>query len=180
MRCWFSLALAIFIANAASPVLACETEPDLVRLPGETADAFEARLEKTHADQWVIRRYLRESKARENASTIYVARVVASNRGKATPNKAPALPRVTVQPLHSIRGSLPPVRKTLAHTNWASCGNYGDGDAAWASVGEIVLVFEGLPRSEQRPNGIDSLLASDLRTFELLDPLYQYGSENPF
>jgi len=41
-------------------------------------------------------------------------------------------------------------------------------------------VFEGLPKSEARPNGIDSIRTTDARTFELLDPFYQqFGNKNP-
>ena len=177
---WHFLTVAALAASVASSALACETEPSLARLPGETSEALEARLDKTHEDQWVIRRYQRETYAFENASAVYIARVVASDRGKSVPGQAPSLPRAVVQPLHAVKGRLPARNKTLVQTNWASCGNYGDGDAASAPVGEIVFVFEGLKRLEQRPNGIDSIRAANARTFELLDPLYQFGSEHPF
>lgn len=177
---WRSLIVVLLAATAASPALACETEPSLVRLPGETAEAFEARNQKTQADQWVIRKYWRESFAYKHASAVYIARVVTSDRPKSAPGQAPPLDHVTVKFLHAVRGRMPATERKLEVTARASCGNYGDGDAASASVGEIVFVFEGLSKSEQRPNGIDSILAADARTYELLDPLYEFGSEHSF
>ena len=84
-----------------------------------------------------------------------------------------------MQPLGSIKGDLPKQNRKLAMTGQTSCGNRGDGDAAAASIGTLVVVFEGLPKSEWRPNGMDSIRATDARTFELLDPLYAYGKPIP-
>ena len=175
-----SLNTVVFAAMAASPALACETEPSLVRLPGETAEALETRLDKTHEDQWVIRRYWRESSDYEHAPIVYIARVLVSDRSPTAPGGALIFPRAVVQPIYPIKGRLPTASKTLVQTNLSSCGAYGDGDAASAPVGEIVFVFEGLTKLAQRPNGIDSIRAADARTFELLDPLYQFGSAHPF
>lgn len=168
----------MFALVAASPVRACETEPDLVRLAGETNDAFEARLDKTHADQWVIRRYVRESSDVEKAPTIYIARVVEADLADKSSDRM-TMPWAVVQPLRAIKGSLPPSTRRLSVTALWSCGPYGDGDAALSPVGTIVFVFEGLPKSDARPNGIDSIRATDARTFELLDPYYQFATRKP-
>lgn len=166
------------LAGTATPVFACETEPDLVRLPGETDEAFEARLDRTHDDQWVIRRYLRETNAFEKSSTVYVARVVEQHRGQ-LPSEQVTMPWAVVQPLHAIKGTLPRSNRRLSVSALWSCGPYGDGDAAMTPAGTLVFVFEGLPKSEARPNGIDSIRTTDARTFELLDPFYQqFGSKN--
>lgn len=168
--------MTALVMAAPVPALACETEPDLIPLPGETAEALELRLDKTHEDQWVIRRYLRETHAYEKSSAVYIARVITTSGRSETR----ALGWATVQPLHAIKGRLVQDKRTLKQANWASCGHYGDGDAVFAPIGEIVFVFEGLPKSEQRPSGIDSIRAADARTSELLDALYQFGRQHPF
>jgi hypothetical protein len=141
-------------------------------MSGESDEAFEARLDKTHDDQWVIRSYLREANAVEKASAIYVARVIQRDVTQSPSDKV-TMPWAVVQPLHAIRGSLPPGIRKLAITALWSCGPYGDGDAARSPVGTLVFVFDGMPRSEARPNGIDSIPTTNARTFELLDPFYQ-------
>lgn len=173
------LLLVVFaLVATATPAFACETEPDLVRLPGETDAAFEARSDKTHKDQWVIRRYLRETNDFEKASAVYVARVVEQHREQLPPEKL-TMPWAVVQPLHPIKGSLPASNRKLSVTALWSCGPYGDGDAALSPAGTLVFVFEGLPKSEARPNGIDSIRTTDARTFELLDPFYQqFGNKD--
>jgi hypothetical protein len=169
---------ALALALVAVPGVACETEPDVAALPGETPEALEARRTQIHTDQWVVRRYLREREAYKAASAIFIARVITSDLSKSNPSTTRLPPRVTVQPLHEIKGALPAAHRTLTQTEWTSCGNHGDGDAPWATVGEIVFVFEGLPATQDRPHGIDSIRAVDARTTELLDPLYRWAKDN--
>ena len=159
--------------------MACETAPDISQLPGESQKEAQQRFEETHNDQWVIRRYNREAHSFEKARVIYIARVIATNRGDGVGAK----PSSRVQPVESIRGSLPTEQRTLTEVLGHSCSDfgdgYGDGQGSAAKVGTLVIVFEGLPKSEAKPNGIDSLNATSVRTYELLDPLYKHGKDVP-
>jgi len=175
MRFYRHLFVSALIACAA-PVFACETQPDISQLPGETAKDAAQRFQKTFADQGVIQKYERESFGLKNASVIYLATVVRLDRGhQGVGLKTSVLPTATVKPLEAIKGSLPKANRELATSGLTSCGDRGDGEATTADIGTIVIVFEGLPKSEWLPNGIDSIRATNARTFELLDPLYPHG-----
>jgi hypothetical protein len=171
--------LGATILAISSPTLACETAPSISQLPGETQKETYERFEKTHSEQWVIRRYQRESSSFKMAKSVYLAKVIASSRDQGTSVK----PISKVQPIEAIKGTMPIGQRTLAEISNESCSDwgdgYGDGQGSAAKVGTLVIVFEGLPKSEYRPNGIDSLMAESVRTFELLEPLYKHGKEVP-
>lgn len=172
-------ALAFTFAALAAPTLACESGPDLFRLPNESDKEARERFEQTHADLWVIRNYEREAANLKGASIVYLARVVASepwSMGKR------GVPWVVVEPLQGIKGHRPTKRLTLTTIDpgGGSCTEAGDGAAPFATVGTLVFVFEGLPKSaDYRPNGIDSLRATSVRTFELLEVLRKLGTNLP-
>lgn len=183
MKLFLRHLLALTIGLFPSQLVACETAPDISQLPGETVKQAQERFAKTFSDQNVIRDYELETYSFKNATTIYIAKVVSSNRDrlKSDPER-PALLATTVQPIRAIKGSLPASGRHLSVSSQTSCGDRGDGEATLASVGTLVVVFEGLPKSDWHPNGINSLIATSARTFELLDPLLEFGKplSNPW
>ena len=166
------------LASATAPAIACETQPDISQLPGETPNEAALRFQKTFADQSIIDAYEREKYGLDHALLIYVAKVIKADVGHFSV-PLDVWPSATVQPLAAIKGVLPKMSRHLVITALTSCGLRGDGDAANAALGTIVVVFEGLPKSEWRPNGLDSIRATDARTFELLDPIYPFGKPIP-
>lgn len=163
---------ASLLARAAH---ACEYDIDLARLPGETAEAFQAREERTYSDLEVIRSYTRETADFQQATKVYLGRVLSSNAGRFSDFSI--LPTAVVRPLLAVKGNLPGEDQTLSDVLWTSCGNHGDGDASRSTKDTLVYVFEGIPNSKIRPRGIDSLRAADVRSYELLTPLYEFGQK---
>ena len=175
----FRTHLIVFpLLSWAASSFACETEPDRFRLPGESETAAEQRFEKTDEDLWVIRSYYRETHSFEQAKRVYLARVLTSVPMDLSGAKY-VYPSSVVQPLLAIKGDLPSSSKTLAMKTPGSCDSIGYGDGVSASPGTYVFVFEGLPKTDTRPNGIDSMHANQVRTFELLEPLSRYLESQP-
>src|SRR5688572_1879496 len=165
------IALALITLAAAQTALACERDSGAARLPGESQAEFEERDREVFHDNSVIQRYLREQDALAKARTVYIARVV-STPSPTRPGSNIVLPAATVHPVRPIKGALPRARRTLIDLSWSGeCFDRGDGRASYGKIGSLVIVFEGLPTSTNRPNGIDSLLATDVRSSELLDAL---------
>ena len=108
------------------------------------------------------------------APIIYLARVAEAQKDANYFNYA-----ATVQPLKAIKGRLPGVR-TLRATAPTSCGiSNGDGDGSYASVGELVVVFEGVRKKKDRPRGIDSVRMIEVRSGSLLDPVEEWLGKQP-
>jgi hypothetical protein len=161
----------------ATPVMACEQDPFLFVLPGESLSVAKKRSKAIESDRDVIRSYHREEYAAENAKAIYLGRVVSSE--ETTYMKLPwTVPSTKVEPTKSLKGELPRDRQQLIdEAQTGTCTHYGDGHGAWAKVGDLVVVFVGLPTSAARPNGIDSLMPSEIRTIGLLDALRAAGRD---
>ena len=95
-------------------------------------------------------------------------------------NSSMVLPAATVQPLRAIKGALPLTRRTLIDESWSGeCSDRGDGLGSYGKIGNLVIVFEGLPTSTNRPKGIDSLPATDVRSSELLEALASFVEPQP-
>ena len=171
-----TLTLILAICSSGSAV-ACEFEPWLFQLPGETEQATRDRSDQIMRDGGAVRHFAREEFDLKNAKTIYVARVIASSRGQGID----AQPMSTIEVVDVISGKPTSTRRTLVETRERGCSNWGDGDGdgqgVGAPVGELVIVFEGLPRSTELPNGTDSVRATSVRHVELLERLSKYGKE---
>lgn len=155
---------------------ACEIDPFLFQLPGETLSEARKRSESVISDLGVVATYERQRHAFERAKLIYLARVVATERGGVRPGQGGRAANVT--PLQAIKGLLPTQRRMLARENQpGACTDYGDGLGALSSSGELVLVFEGLPISRERRRGIDSFPASAIRFVPLLDAMRKHGKD---
>ena len=57
------------------------------------------------------------------------------------------------------------------------CTDIGDGFGAFSNVGTLVVVFEGVRKTEERPRGIDSFQAKAIRIIPLLDELRKHGKD---
>jgi hypothetical protein len=53
----------------------------------------------------------------------------------------------------------------------------GVGSGAFCFAGDLVVVVEKVPTSEDRPRGIDSFSAMEIRTVDLLDKLREFGKD---
>jgi hypothetical protein len=169
--------LAAALGLAPSHAWACEIDPFLFQLPGETQADAQARSDGTVADHETVRLYNRELASFENATTIYLGRVVARTRGSYVPGNATD-PSTTVRPIASIKGAPASDDRILAgEAAGGLCIDRGDGLGAFADNGDLVVVFEGLPKSIDRPKGIDSLPAKAIRTIPLLHELRKHGKD---
>jgi hypothetical protein len=154
------------------PARACERDSLAVRLPGETSAEFEKRDNKIYADQDAARRFGQEQQAYEHAPTIFIAKVIS---GWVFDKSTQGPPTAVVRPLKAIKGILPQGDVTLVEFNTGGlCSNKGDGRGAFAKEGELVIVFEGLPKHDLQPNGVYSLPASLVRSDDLLIELAHY------
>lgn len=161
----------------AVPVLACETDPFLFQLEGESKEDAKARSEAVGASFNIVGHYNRETYAFEKAERIYLAKIVSRLDGKVTEDKW-TLPSTEVEPLKALKGGLPTKRIRLEGEGAGGmCSDVGDGTGAFASTGSLVVVFEGVPKSEYRPRGIDSFTTAEIRTIPLLDLLREAGTD---
>ena len=156
------------LLTVPTSAVACERDPISFRLPGETeAQAFE-RANRIDADRWVAGLYNREATDFANATHVYLARVISKTRS----------PRSTVvTPLEALKGERKNGTQTLIDDGGPGlCDDRGDGFGAQADTDALVVVFEGLPTSPERPRGVDSLRVNDIRTPPLLYKLMgRYG-----
>ena len=166
MRARKSVVVAATLGLASGPSWACELDPFLFQLPGETeADAHE-RSDRIIDDHQVVQLYKREISDFESAKSIYLARVI--ERSHTT----------KLHPIAALKGSLPPVDQTLTGMGaGGTCTDTGDGLGTFSAVGSLIVVFEGVPKTHERPRGIDSFPAKAIRTIPLLDQLRRHGKD---
>jgi hypothetical protein len=171
-------ALFFLALMVSQPALGCEYDPFLFQLPGETDQVAQARSERIAADASVLRHFDREKYDFEHAASIFLARVTAKAPARDAAGKL-ELPSTTVRPLTALKGSLPTSVMTLTDdaTGGGMCTDFGDGHGAWSKVSDLVVVFAGLPKTRDRPRGVDSFDVSDIRTVELLDKLRAFGKD---
>jgi len=177
-----SVAIAIGLGSASAQ--ACERDSFLFQLPGESAAVAEKRSDQIDEDYRVMEHFEREDRDFKAAEFIYLARVT---------SRAPIVSSVgltgsltTIHPIASFRGTLPSSNQTLQDSGEAGgmCTDIGDGRGAMSSVGDLVIVFEGLNKKLknpygfiERPRGKDSFDVSSIRTIELLDWLRDQGKD---
>jgi hypothetical protein len=174
------LVRSLFVISAGfAPVraAACEKDPFIFQLPGESeADAHE-RSDRVRKDLSVVESYERESYDFKNASRIYLARVVSRTSGSFDGN-VKILPSTRVHAIAALKGDLPSTERILTDQGESGmCTDVGDGEGSWTEVNKLVVVFEGLPKSEYRPRGMDSFGASSIRTVPLLDLMRVHGKD---
>lgn len=156
------------IALVATPAAACEQDPIYFKLPNETDLQAQDRAERIRIDRAIARSYDRETNDLENATSIYLARVV--SRALPALSDGVRLPATTlVRPVKTFKGSTKSADRSLIDDGGTGlCEDRGDGSGAYADANRLVMVFEGLPETEARPRGIDSFVVEELRTKPLL------------
>lgn len=169
--------LGIALAAHPSGLIACSLDPFLFQLPGESVDQVKARSKQIRADFTIIKHYEREKHAFERANVIFLGRVI-SKVDWNYKTKPWTLPSTTVKPVAKFKGELPSTNRMLTdEAQSGACTDYGDGHGAWSKVGDLVVVFMGLEKTRERPNGIDSFEPSEIRTIQLLDALRDFGKD---
>jgi len=167
--------IAVFALNVIPRgAAACEYDPFLFQLPGESVEAAQSRSDAIMADAAVIRKADRENYDFEKAAQIYLGRKVASSKDPKTDDWL-----TVVRPVHAVRGPLPKEDKMLrseAHMG-GMCGSVGDGDIWNLPKGTYVVVFVGLPGDGYRRRGIDSFDVDEIRNDKLLDTLRAFGKD---
>ena len=156
------LAATLFVA---APVFACEKDAPTARLPGFRDDQMWERAYAMWKDWDTISDYNRAKALHQEASSIYLAQIQSS---ESIPGKYTT--RSVIVPLAAVKGELPKKSVTLVGYMRDSCdGANGDGDGAYAKRGEWIVVYSGVAKRPDRPNGIDSLIYKDIRDIEILD-----------
>ncbi len=167
------LLIAFWAFATAAPALACDDSPDLDILPGETRKTFDERYNQTWERLRIVDRYEGQKSLLAKSRTAYLGQVSSHRDLPGT-----RLQAVVVRPVRALKGKLPASPQTLTDTAETSCGPKGDGNGTSGREGEWVFVFGGLPKSEWRPHGIDSILAEDALAGDLFGALHEVGS-NP-
>lgn len=160
----FILCLATSVLSA-TPAFACSKDAPTARLPGFTDDQMWKRAYAMWKDWDTISDYNRAKALHQEASTVYLAQIQSSADipGQYTT-------RSLIVPLAAVKGELPKKPVSLVGYMRDSCdGANGDGDGAYASRGEWIVVYSGVSKRANRPNGIDSLIYKDIRDIEVLD-----------
>jgi hypothetical protein len=165
--------IAIALGLAAHPSRACQYDPFLFQLRGETEDQARARSAEIFADFRVKERLDREQHDFHSAERIYLALVVPNRLADTA-----GFPSTRVRPLSSFKGALPTEELNLVDQTLAGiCTDMGDGLGVKSAAGNLVVVFEGMPKTAYRPRGVDSFQVSSIRTVALLDWLRKLGKD---
>ena len=165
----------VVVAGVSVPGLACEEDPFLFQLAGESLAEAQLRSDNIRDGFSAVRTFHRQTSDYDLAQRVYLAKVVSRSSGSFSPRVQPS---TTIQPIAALKGSLPTVPRTLTGTGAGGmCTDVGDGEGSWSEVGKPIVVFEGLPQSEYRPRGIDSFKAGSIRTVPLLDWLRTQGKD---
>jgi hypothetical protein len=163
------VAVLVLAFCASWPAFACERDPaPIFRLPSETEEAAVARNERVQSDRELVDRVLLEQRYVERAPTIYMARVafrLKDNSG------------AVLKPIKAFRGELPASStKLLLYPASLCTGAVSDGEGWRGDPGELVVIFEGVEKTVWRPDGIDSLRATSVRSPELVHWIEQFGT----
>ena len=173
------LVFAIPILIGSSQIRACETDPFLFQMPGETVAQANER-SKQIADSFdIFEHYERELGGFDKAKSVYLGKVISRQEGTLTADKQ-ILPSTVVRPVKSLKGPLPKGDRTLTDQAWLAsgmCSDVGDGEGATADVGKLIVVFEGVPKTQYRLNGLDSFALGSIRTVPLLDLVRAQGKD---
>jgi hypothetical protein len=166
--------LAITCAVISVPGKACEIDTPTDWLPGFTQAQTERRSSEILEAREHVMTYLQVEADLKNAPTAYLARVLKSDRDESL-----SIYSTKIEPLKAFKGQLPH-GKTLVATTPSSCGfSEGDGSVQFAKEGELVVVFEGLPKREDRPRGIDSIRMIEVTYGSLLGPVQEWLQSQP-
>ena len=162
---WTSLGAIPITMLCASEALACDTSPDLVRIPGATEAEAERRYEAYERDTDIILAFEREKLAVEGSWKVYLAEIE-------TVTEDPARKSVTayrVKPVWQVRGLLPQELQTLeVPSGNVSCASRGSRPLRRVEPGALLIVFES-------PGSRHGMSAEDARSGELVDAISMYA-----
>lgn len=171
-----SLMVVVF-TFAATPegALACSPAPPFVQLPGESKEAYKAR---SDAGSWATE-FENDRRMQEDFLS-HASRITIGLIENVEPLQLPAAGveghKVVVRVKKTLKGDSAPELIRLADRSVTSCGFYGGGTATQGSVGDYVVVFQGLDSSQGATDPY-GLRASDVRHAKLLDAFRDYGLE---
>ena len=161
----------------ATPAIACTLDPFFFQLDGETKEDAEARSEAVGTSFDIVDHYNREKAAFDKAQIVFLGKVRSYTKGSYIAGKF-INPSTQVTPIVALKGEKPERDYTLIGEGAGGlCTDAGDGMAAFAQVGTLVVVFDGVPVNMYRPRGIDSFPVADIRTVPLLDLLRAQGKD---
>ena len=167
--------ILLLLLTSGMPALACELDAPTARLPGYSDDKAEERAQKLWSDWEIIYHHQRTEELMAEAPNYYLARVIAVEK-----SADGFTHRVKIEPLRALKGELPHGVQSLIGYLPSSCGQAnGDGDAAYAQVSDLVIIFVNVAKRPTRPNGIDSLKVEDVRNIELLDQVQAWLTAQP-
>ena len=167
------LALCISM-SVSSSAMSCEIDTPTAWLPGMSREQAEKRRRAIYDAYFKVRDEARTEALVAEAKVIYLARVIRSE-----PIDEKFQFSSTVQPVKPITGSMPKSTIFLIGAP-DSCGNpTGDGFGAQGKVGELVVVFEGVGKTQARPRGRDSVRMVSVLTGSLLDSVQEWLSKQP-
>jgi len=127
------------------------------------------------SDWRTIGHYERTAKLVEEASRTHLARVTKVERDGDNFRT-----RTTIQPLRAIKGEMPTGSQVLVGFLQDSCGGAnGDGDGVYTKEADLIIVFEGVSKRANRPNGIDSVRVVEVRNVDLLDEVQAWLNAMP-
>lgn len=159
-----SVLIAALAGNSifASPGVACDRSPDLVRIPGATDAEHDARYNAYEQAIDVVWALELEKTAIENSWHVYLAKV---NAVAPTPGKS-GIRTLTAKPVWQVRGKLPTQSASLVEGALTSCPS--PGGLHGRKQGDLVIVFE-------RPGSTSAWPAEQVRSGELIDAIGMYA-----
>jgi len=169
--------LIVFAALLIVPgtAIACERDSPTARLPGYSDEKAEERSNKLWSDWDVIGHYQRTRELMGEASAYYLGRVI-KTESEASRARSVAF----VEPLRALKGKMPVGTQTLEGFMPDSCGGpNGDGFGAYAVKEDLIIVFLGVSKLPNRPNGIGSVKVEDVRNLDLLDGVQTWLDSQP-
>jgi hypothetical protein len=139
---WPTILLATGLLFAPSVAAACLYPPPAPREAGETENQYSAR-SKLELDRFLLEiAREREASYLDEAENVHFARVVRSE--KIMVDGSPLARRAVLNPVQSVKGRLPNRRVSIKDRELTSCGLSGDGPATTATVGQMIVVYDGV------------------------------------
>ena len=159
--------LAVFSAilaatTGASQAFACDTSPDLERIPGATDAEHEYRYNAYERDQETILAFESETRSIENSWKVFLGKVEMVTEASEKKN----IRTVRVKPVWQVRGLLPAGPKTVDEGPLSSC--HRDRQLRGSKTGDLIIVFES-------PGSIGAMRAEQARSGELIDAITMYA-----
>jgi hypothetical protein len=149
--------------TSLSQAIACDTSPDLERIPGASDAEHESRYNAYERDYDVVRAFELERSSIENSWNVYLAKVESATK----PTERVGVTELRVKPVWQVRGLLPAELKTVDEGPLNSCA-YRNRDLRDTKIGDLIIVFES-------PGSVHGMRADEARSGELIDAISMYA-----